>query len=63
MKPNDGCVSYQNSANKNDGGIIDNFTESQLNAPAEALFSDGRRIKICQTDRSSNSIDAEQIYK
>ena len=39
------------------------FPGSQLIAPAEALLSDGRRIKICQTDRSKKSIDAEQIYE
>ena len=63
MKPNDGCASDEDSANENDGGLIDNFCGSQLNAPTEALLSDGRRIKICQTDRSNKNIDAEQIYK
>ena len=63
MKSNDGCASDKDFANENDGCLIDNFPGSQLNAPAEALLLDRRRIKICQTDRSNNSIDAEQIYK
>ena len=50
MKSNDGCASDEDSANENDGCLIDNFPGSQLNAPAEALLSDGRRIEICQTD-------------
>ena len=63
MKPNDGCTSDEDSANENDRCLIDNLAGSQLNPPAEALLSDGRRIKICQTYRNSKSIDAEQIYK
>ena len=63
MKPNDGCASDEDSANENDECLIDNLAGSQLNPPAEALLSDGRRIKICQTDRNNKSIDAEQIYK
>ena len=63
MKPNDGCASDEDSANENDGCLIDNLAGSQLNPPAQALISDGRRIKICQTDRNNKSIDAEQIYK
>ena len=63
MKLNDSCASDEDSANENNGCLIDNFPGSQLNAPAEALLSDGRRIKICQTDRNNKSIDAEQIYK
>ena len=50
MKPQNGCSSDKDSANENDGCLIDNFTGSQLNAPAEALLSEGRRMKICQTD-------------
>ena len=45
MKPNDGSVLDRDSANENDGCLIDNIAGSQLNAPAEALLSDGRRIK------------------
>ena len=63
MKPKDGCASDEDSANENDGCLIDNLVGSQLNPPAEALLSDERRIKICQTYRNSKSIDAEQIYK
>ena len=63
MKPNDGCASDEDSANENDGCLTDNLAGSKLNPPVEALLSDGRRIKICQTDRNSKSIDAEQIYK
>ena len=63
MKPNDGCASDEESANENDGCLIGNLTRSQLNPPAEALISDGRLIKICQTDRNNKSIDAEQIFK
>ena len=63
MKSNDGCASDEDSAKKDDGCLIDNFPGSQLNALAEALLSDGRRIKICQTDRYNKCIDAEQIYK
>ena len=63
IKPNEGCASDEDSANENDGYLIDNLAGSQLNPPAEALLSDGRRIKICQTYRNSKSIDAEQIYK
>ena len=59
VKPNDGCASDEDSANENDGCLIDNLARSQLNPPAEALLSDGRRIKICQTDRNNKSIDAE----
>ena len=55
MKSNDGCASDEDSVN--------NFSGSQLNAPAEALLSDGWRIKICQTDRSNKCIDEEQTYK
>ena len=50
MKPNDGCASDEDSANENNDCLIDNFPGSQLKAPAEALLSDERRIKICQTD-------------
>jgi len=39
IQPNDGCAS-----DEYDGDLIDNLTGSQLNAPAEALLSDGRRI-------------------
>ena len=46
MKPNDGSALDRDSANENDGCLIDNFAGSQLNAPAEALLSDGRRIKF-----------------
>ena len=46
MKSNDGCASNKDSANENDGCLIDNFPGSQLNAPAEALLSVERRIKI-----------------
>ena len=63
MKPNDGCASDEDSANENDGCLIGNLAGSQFNPPAEALISDRRRIKICQTDRNNKSIDAEQIYK
>ena len=63
MKLNDGCASDEDSANKNDGCLTDSLARSKLNPPAKALLSDGRRIKICQTDRNSKSIDAEQIYK
>ena len=63
MKPNDSCASDGDSANESDGCLIDNLAGSQLNPPAEALLSDGPRIKICQTYRNSKSIDAEQIYK
>ena len=63
MKPNDGCASDEDSANENDGCLTDNLAGSKLNPPAEALLSDGVRIKICQTDRNSKSIDEEQIYK
>ena len=63
MKSNDGCASDIDSANENDGCLIDNFPESQLNALAEALLSDGRRIKTCQTDRKNKSIVSEQIFK
>ena len=34
MKPNDGCASDKDSANENEGCLIDNFSRSQLNAPA-----------------------------
>ena len=47
---NGGCTSEQDSADKGNRGLIDNLSGSQLNAPAEALLSGGRRIKICQTD-------------
>ena len=63
MKPNDGCASDEDSANENDGYLIDNLAESQLNPPAEALLSDERPLKIFQIDRNNKSIDAEQIYK
>ena len=63
MKPNDGCASDEDIVSENYGGLIDNFSGSQLNALAEALLSDGHRIKNCQTDQSNKSIDAEQIYK
>ena len=62
-KPNDGCASDEESANENDGCLIDNLAGSQLNPPAETLLSDGQRIKICQTDRNNKSNGAEQIYK
>ena len=57
------CASNEDFANDDDGGLINNFPVSQLNAPAKALLSDGRQITICQTDQSNNSINAEQIYK
>ena len=63
MKSNHGCASDEDSANENDGCLIDNFSGSQLNAPSETLLSDKRQIKICQTYRNNKSIDAEQIYK
>ena len=64
LKPNNGWASDEDSANENNGGLrIHNFSGSQLNALAEALLLDGRRIKICQTDRSNKSIDVEQIFK
>ena len=47
MKPNDGCASDVDSANKNDGCLTDNLAGSKLNPPVEALLSDGWRIKIC----------------
>ena len=46
MKPNDGSTSVKDSANENDERLIDNFPVSLLNAPAEAVLSDGRRIKF-----------------
>ena len=63
MKSNHGCASDEDSANENDGCLIDNFSGSQLSAPAEALLSGKRQIKICQTYQNNKSIDAEQIYK
>ena len=45
----DGCAS-EDFAGKDNGGLIDNLPGSQLNSPAKALLSDGRRIKICQID-------------
>ena len=63
MRSNDGCASDEDSVKENDGCLIDNFPGSQLNEPAEALLSDGWRIKICQTDRSNKCIAAEQTYK
>ena len=63
MKTNDGCASDEDSANENDGYLVDNLAGSQLNPPPEDLVSDGRRIKIFQTDRNNKSINAEQIYK
>ena len=63
MKPNDGCASDEDSANENDGCLNDNLAGSQLSPPAEALLSDWRRIKICQTDRNNKIIDVEQIYQ
>ena len=56
MKLSDGCASDEDSANENDRGLIDNLLGSQLDAPAEALLSERRRIKVCQTDRSNKSI-------
>ena len=63
MKPNDGCASDKDFANEYNGGLIDNLPGNQLNAPAETLLLDGRRIKMCHADRSNKSIDEEQIYK
>ena len=63
MKSNHGCASDEDSANKKDGYLIDNFFGSRLNAQAEAFISGKRQIKICQTYRNNKSIDAEQIYE
>ena len=63
IEPNDGYASDEDSADENDGGLLHNLPQSQINAPGEALVSDGRRKKFSQTDRSNKAIDAEQIYK
>ena len=39
IEPSDGCASDEDSADEDDGGLIDNLPGSQLNAPAEALLS------------------------
>jgi len=44
IEPNDGCAFDEDSADEDDGDLIDNLTGGQLNAPAEALLSDGHRI-------------------
>ena len=63
IKPNDGCASDEDSADEDDGGLIDNLPRSQLNAPAEALLSDGCRITVRQTDINNKSIDTDKIYQ
>ena len=34
IEPNDGCASDEDSADEDDGGLIDDLPGSQLNAPA-----------------------------
>ena len=60
---NDGCASEEDSADEDDGSMIDNLTGSQLNAPTEALLSDGRRITGPQDEESNEANDSDQVYK
>ena len=46
---NDGGITDEDSADKDDGGIVDNLLGNQLNAVAEAVLLIGRRInKRCE---------------
>ena len=64
IEPNDDCASNEDSAVEDDGGLFDILSRSQLNAPAEDLLSNGRRITtVRQTEASNKAIDAEQIHE
>ena len=41
---NDGGITNEDSTDEDDGGLVDNLSENQLNAVAEAVLPDGRRI-------------------
>ena len=45
--PNDGGITDEDSADEDDGGQIDNLSGNQLNAVAESVLLDGRRINNC----------------
>ena len=48
--PNDGEITDANSAEEDDGGLVDNLSGNQLNAVAESVLLDGRRINNrCET--------------
>ena len=63
IEPNDDCASNEDSAVEDDGGLFDILSQSQLNAPAEDLLSNGRRITVRQTEASNKAIAAEQIHE
>ena len=55
IEPHDDCASDEDSADEDHGGMIDNLTENQLIASAEAVFSDGRRITAAQDEDNSEA--------
>ena len=44
IEPNDGDITDEDSADEDDGGLLDNLSGNQLNAPAEAVFPDGQGL-------------------
>jgi hypothetical protein len=45
IEPPDAAInSDQDSANEDDGGLVDNLSGSQLRSHAEVVFRDGRRL-------------------
>lgn len=46
IEPPHGNVSDEDSAEEDNGGLIDNLSSMQLQANAECVLSDGRRIGV-----------------
>ena len=44
---NDGEITDEDSADENNGGLVDNLSGNQLNAVAEAVLPDKRHINNC----------------
>ena len=59
FEPNNGCASDEDSADEDDGGMIDNLSRNQLNAPAQAILPGGRRIGIATFSQSDHEENME----
>ena len=63
IEPHGNCASEEDSADEDDGNVIDNLSGNQLNASAKVVFSDGRQITAGQDQNNSEAIAIDKSYK
>ena len=56
IEPNDGVITNEDSAAEDDGELVDDLPENQLNAVAEAVLPDRKRINNrCEGSETVNN--------